>query len=864
MLKRSKALAVCITATAISAQTQAQAQNTGEPTEIEEVVVTGTLIEGIDPVGANVIGFNAEEIQETGASSGADIMRRVTLDGNFNSLPLLTADASIPFSPVKLRNLDPSSATLVLLDGNRVLPTGLSSFIDPDIFPAGILERVDIIPDGSSSTYGSDAVAGIVNFVTKKKVDGPSLSVRYGSGAGSYDTTDVNLTGGLDWDGGSMVASYAYSDRSVLLGKDLDYRMEDLSAFGGSDQRSGSCNPGTITVDRGFFGPPGVYPLPGTIEGPPNLCSNHDYNSYFPEQERHSLFTSLTHEIAEGVELDLLAYWSQSDRVTFEPDNSRSTGTITAANPFFSPREGESAHDVAFSYEDVFGAGRENFSDYKSWQVIPTLHLDFSEDWSVRTTINLGHNDFGFDAPSLNGEAQAAALMSADPATALNPYNPATTNANVLEEIGNFGTRSDSEYDLASVGAVFEGKLMDNSAGEVRLAFGAEFRKEEFSSSQVTGPNGAALMPIEAEAERDITSVFGELYVPITDTLELSLAARFDDYDDVGDTTNPKLGVSWTPNDKFRLRGSWGTSFQAPDLSSQSQASLYDVIPVSPFPKIPEDDNFFNFLRPTIILAGTHELEPEESENFTLGADFNITDNLTASLTYFNIYYEKQVDQNASFFFTSSYYENPANAPFFLLDEQVTTPQAIRDRYGDHPVPGFGSLETVFFLFGTPYVVTDQRKQNFGTYDTDGIDFSVDWVRELGSGVIDASLSGSYFLSKDWELVEGSGFVDTLKEGRFGTPQNSLNMTGSLGWESGPLYVSGTVYYRDGADVGPESIDSFTTLSLFGRYRLNDNWTLTVNVDNVLDEDPPFRVREDGVAYISMPRLVQFGIAAQF
>ncbi|BFM07363.1 TonB-dependent receptor plug domain-containing protein [Halioxenophilus aromaticivorans] len=847
---------IALASTVASGLSQAQ-EETSSVDNLEEVVVTGTLIKGIKPVGSPVMGFTEEDIKETGAVSASDLLRRSALVPDFNSVPEPTTDASIPFQPISLRGLEPNPATLTLLNGHRLVPSGIGAvWVDPSIIPTSMLERVDIVPDGSSSIYGSDAAAGIVNFGTRESIDGTKVNLRYGEGAGSYDTLDFDITSGLNWAGGSLVASFAHEERSALLGKDLDYRIEDLTPYGGEDLRSRQCSPGNVTVGDTS------YPLPGNTAGEPNICSDNGDLSFFPQQDRDTVFLSVSQTVNDRVSFDVLTYWSQVERTIFDPDNARSDGTITEANPYFESRAGETEHNVTYSYADVFGSARGNNSDSTSWQIIPELEIALAGDWTANAALNYGKNNYDFITNRINSTAESAALAATDIANALNPYDIAATNADVLAQIANYRESDSAEHELASLRVIFDGSIAQLDAGAVKLAVGGEFRQEEFSLKRLVGPRGGDQSGRSSGAEREVHSVFGEVYVPVTENLELSLSARYDDYDDFGDTTNPKIGFTWQAADAVIVRGSWGTSFSAPELSALGQEQRYELfLPFSPFRAA--DSAFFpDFFMPSFLVGGTTKLEAEESENWTLGVDIDVTENLTFNLTYFDILFENRVDQNAGFFFGPEYYDDPTNQDYFILQPQ--TAEEVIAQFGDLPVEGFPSLQAMFDIFGAPYVVSDQRKQNVGSYDVNGIDFSLDWGKPVGEGILTARLGGTYMFSKKKENVKGAGFYETLDEGDFSRPRNALNATASLGWSAGPLNISGTLYHKGGSDVGDESIDSYTTLSLFGSYAINDSWLLGLNIDNATDEDPPFRLVEDGVAYFAMPRTMSLSISANF
>ena len=151
-----------------------------------------------------------------------------------------------------------------------------------------------------------------------------------------------------------------------------------------------------------------------------------------------------------------------------------------------------------------------------------------------------------------------------------------------------------------------------------------------------------------------------------------------------------------------------------------------------------------------------------------------------------------------------------------------------------------------------------------GAYEVDGLDYSVQYFTDVALGELDVNFSGTYIMNRDKENVKGAGFNDTLTQGDFNSPISALNSVATVGLRNGDFYVSGTVFYRGKAEVGAETIDSYTTLSLFASYDINMDTQVSFNIDNVLDQDPPFRLIDEGVAYKSMGRFMSVSLRTKF
>lgn len=224
------------------------------------IVVTGTLIRGEAPVGATPIAVGAERIQETASISANELLASIPQVTNyFNNVPV--ADLAIAANQIQItrpdiRNISApnaaSSATLVLVDGHRIATAGTSqASVDPDVIPIGAIERVDIVTEGGSATYGADAVAGVINFVTRRRFDGVDMDAKYGF-ADDYWQFSANGTVGKDWGTGSAYVSYSFSKSDDLFGRDRGFiRRVDYSAqpYAGLSRQ---CDLPNLTVNSVF------------------------------------------------------------------------------------------------------------------------------------------------------------------------------------------------------------------------------------------------------------------------------------------------------------------------------------------------------------------------------------------------------------------------------------------------------------------------------------------------------------------------------------------------------------------------------------------------------------------------------------
>jgi len=754
---------------------------------------------------------------------------------------------------------------LVLMNGHRLVGAGiLQTSVDPSVIPPDAIERVEVIPDGGSSIYGSDAIGGVINFILRKRYDGLGINARYGF-ADDYQTFDANAIAGKDWGTGSIFVSYSYAWHDNLLGIDRDYATANNVPRGGIDNRSTACPLTNITIGTT------TYAMPGRAPGSLNRCDQTDYADIYPREKRHSVFASLTQQLNDSIDFSATAYWSKRDTVTRTAQGTQS-GTITAANPFFSPIGAELSQSVAFAFDSVFGPSNVSPGSFTSYGVTPTMDFELGGGWQLRTLANFGRSENVSTEDSINATAVTNALAGTTPATALNPYNLSATSPSILAAINDFVNYGDADQELAEGRVVLDGALFHLAGGDVRLAVGAEYHYEDIRSFTGSGPKDA-IVGAGSFADRDVKSLFGELLVPLVGagnrspglySLEISGSVRYDDYSDVGGTTNPKIGITYRPIEALTLRGNYGTSFHAPSLADlgKSVDSRVQVIPFSPF-RAPNSSPF-DILRPTMAIAGGNaNLRPETADTWSLGFDLKpaALRGFVASATYYNVRFKDAISVPP---FTSPIlFTDPNYASFYILNPTLAQATAAAGNLRIDGVPSLAAL----YAFSSPYVLFLAQRANLGAVNTDGIDFNLAYAHDTSFGSVNASFAGTYTLKRETQAVQGGPFSDDLDNG-FGRFQ----FVATLGGKVGDLAARATLNHRSGfplLGVLPQTrVSAFNTVDLFLAYDLGDllkNTLLTLNVDNILDQDPPYLNNSTGYTNGStLGRLISFGVRTRF
>jgi iron complex outermembrane receptor protein len=833
-----------------------------------DIVVTGTLLKGVAPVGTNVLSVSRSAIVASGVTSSNDLLADIPQVSNFfNSTPKVNEDIGGPTLRPNIRNLPLSggATTLVLLNAQRLVGVGILQTVpDVTIIPPGALERVEVVPDGGSSTYGSDAIGGVINFITRHNLDGLEINGKAGLGD-HYKTADANVTFGKTWDTGSFLVSYQYAQHTNIEGRFRDYVTQDLTGSGGQDYRSTACGQPNVIAD-------GVnYALPSFTAGSVNRCDNSDYADIYPSETRHSVFASFSKQLNDSFEIGVDGLWSTRLTTTHTPQ-SQTVGTITDANPYFRSINGETLQTVRFGYDPILGREKKSYPRISAWELMPHLSYDFGQSWELKVLGNYGRSYSKVVQPITNPTAQEEALAATDIENALNPYNLAATNPAVLDRITDWQNYADSRQELISESAIADGELFSLPGGAVHLAFGGENRYEWISAVSAPGTREDTRHGERLSAGRTIRSAFGELLVPVfgpsngftgMERLELSASVRYDHYSDVGSTTNPKFGVTYKPFHDLSLRGNYGTSFNAPSLADTVAGVGSRAIIVSNSsnraPGSPDSD----FDRRTIIIAGGNpDLVPQTANTYSIGGDYtpSFVPGLRASLTYYYVKFKNAI--SLAPYGSPSIYTIPGFKSFYTLNPTI---EQTREILGNLPLDGLSSIDALYANGQSPYVILDARRNNLGSVTIDGLDFNLTYNRATSFGSVNAAIGGTYTLDRHSRPIAGAELVNDLATGT-----SRLQLTGNIGATVGRVTGQLTAYRSSGFKIvgydNQNRLGSFTNVDLYLACRLNPTpllkeTSVTLNVDNLFGTNPPFLNAPNGYGNGStLGRVVSIGI----
>jgi iron complex outermembrane receptor protein len=867
--------------------------------QLEEVVVTGTLIRGAAPTGSNVISVSQQDVAASGVTTTSQLLATVPQIANmFNGLPQIPIGSGTQLQVIRpnLRNTPAGNtttgaATLILVDGHRLVGVGVKqNSPDPDALPPGSIERVEVVTDGGSSTYGADAIGGVINFITRRKFDGIQVGARQGW-ADNYKTFDTSITAGTDLGNGSIYGSYNYAKHDNLLGGSRSY-VKDINWTTGLPVQLQCDQPNVqIGINAPQFGLTArTVPYPG-LSGSPNVCDDSKYASLYPAEQRHSFMVGLSQDFSSAVKFDLRAFYTTRSSLSISGP-SRATTAVPYGTPAFVASQfpfppvqpfltlfGQSA---LYDFAPVFGnSSAHTINRFEELGITPTITWDINSNWQLRGMVNYGDSKSSFSASDLNSTAITAAVA----AGTLNPYNLTAASPAVLANIQNWEVPGDAKDKITNLRVIVDGALATLPGGKLRLAAGAEYLKDDFSQRLSGGGVIGSLASIPVgEYSRNVKSAFVELQVPIVGAgnamtglraLDLSLSGRYDKYTDFGNTTNPKFGLAYKPLDWVTVRGNWGKSFNPPTpvdrLNARTTQTAFVPIPFPADPSRPATDS-----GSTIVLLGADpNLRPQTAKTYSFGMDIEppILKGLRASASYYSIDYKDALAQ-PPIFSSSAFFPN-----FAQYATQRPTAAQIQAWVAQASVVDPSSAACAANPAScTIYELIDFRTYNLSSVKLSGIDFNVSYSQDTSFGSIDGRVGGNKQVTHYSKSSATAAPSDDLFTG-----QPVFTMTTTIGANIHNLRAQATLNHTGGYNVTRTStllqdhVSSFSVLNLFFNYDLNGNgvWqglAVSLSVNNAMDQSPPVLRSPAGLGTLggyatnagTVGRLLQVGINKKF
>ena len=820
-----------------------------QPAPMQRVEITGSSIKRLaSETSLPITTLRASDFAKQGLTTAQDVLNTIPMNqssqGSSQSVGAGTGGRAV----ADLRGLG-GDKTLVLLNGRRLANHPFfADTVDLNIIPVAALERVEVLRDGASAIYGTDAIGGVINFITKKSVKGGAVTfeafepLRSGGGAEQR----LNLLGGwgdLNADGYSMFGVIDWHQQTALRAIDRVYAKTGIRPEFGVSQTSGTPFPANFFSDNGISGNPyfasGCRP-PVSFPSTTNSTCRYDFTrdiDLIPKTNQLSILGRFNRKFGPDHTGAIEYLHSRSTNVSrVAPPPMANIGiTMFGTSPFY---PGGSAGVPAFpgltgepldiSWRPLETGRRQQFDASMSDRLLASLEGNLN-GWDYNTGIS--HSVGRANSAFTGGYVIDQRIIDGVGAGILNPFGPQTPAG--LAYLNNsllIGRFLNARINSSAADFHASRDLMNLPAGPLGFAIGAEYRHDKATyrvnrglASQASSSGYADAL--DQEGSRNIWAIFSEVNVPIVKDLELNVAGRYDRYSDVGGRFDPKVALRYQPTKQVLLRGSYNKGFRAPTLFDLfgPQTVTFTSDPYNdprlcpggvPIPGA--NPNIACNQQQNIQQGGNPNVRPEKSRTYSVGIVLEPTTTFTVSADYWDIKLKDQIN---------------------ALAEQTI--------FGD-PVK-YASLFH-YNAAGTRLDFVSAVTTNLGEVKTRGLDLSFLWRLPRNPwGNFTLNLDGTYVNKYEYQNERGGPFTQNAGRYADATPVFRWRHNLQLSWGMGDWNINlanrYNSHYIDQNKVAPEfarTVKHWSMWTLSGTYTGNKNVDFTAGIKNLLDEDPPY------------------------
>lgn len=862
--------------------------------ETQRVEITGSAIRRIDAESAlPVVVLKAEDIKRSGVTSTVDLFNKLPTIQGATGESASVGGTTFGFSGVSIHGVG-ESRTLVLLNGHRLTLfggqtlTGFAAGFDLNAIPVSAIERVEVLTDGASALYGADAVAGVVNFITKRDFREGDVTVGLSAPKGGAKEKRFSLSkgfGSLDRDGYNLMLTFAHDERTKLDSTSRDYASTGRVFFSANgknyrfQQFSASPIPANATDDAGNLISP-YYKANGkcpdktfhVIDGTDDYCGFDFVGELeiYPVRKRDSGMASLTTRVGEHeLRADLLvSQTKQTSRIAPVP------GAITIP----------AGSDLFNKYLAPLGITQDSTAFYRLYDLGKRTNDDKADFFDLSLSARGLFMGMDYEAAYNHSESKVASNISGYPgALALS----ALRKSGLLDPFVGVGQQSAAALDairktsyngywdggkgiLDTVSARFSRDVGKLDGGAIQLAVGANANTEKFQTMPSLFAQGLLADPVAGtlcngttvkcdqrfgdaaakppySAKRNSYGLFGEMVFPVIKNLELSAAVRHDHYDDFGSADTVKASFKWKAASTLMVRGSVGTGFHAPTVSQVSSPQQAYGVTSDKYTCTTEMKDVATSLGAVCqpgsrqydqFAGGNSNLKPEKSVQGTLGIRFEPTRDISLGADLWHV---------------------GINDAFGQLTEQLVFANA--KQYAN------SWTTKVDVGTGINYLSFKADNKNLGNYYATGLDLDFTGRLKTGVGDLNSQLTLTYMIREDQQLIKSGAYysaigdynnnlgtvtfrykgrwANTLKMGAF---THTLGVNVKSGYRDQEktvdvLDASGNVTSSEKIRL---SIGTYTTADWQTQWAVMKSLSLSVGVLNLFNEKPPFSLATSG------------------
>ena len=864
----------------------------------QRVEVTGSAIRRIDAESSLPVQvLKREDIERTGATSTVDLLRRLPAVQGSTGESASVGGSTYGFSGVSIHNVG-ETRTLVLLNGHRLALfggqtlTGFAAGMDLNALPVSAIERVEILTDGASALYGADAIAGVVNFITKRDTTAGEVNIGFSRPDGGAHEKRASITkgfGSLADDGYNVVFTLARDERTALRSTDRDFASSGKVLFsnGGKNYRfqqySASTIPGNVSNDAGNLINPYLIAngqcAPQSFrvtDGADDFCG-FDFVStleIYPVRDRESAFVSGTKQLGNH-QLFADVLWSrtkQTSRIAPVPGGISIPAGSALAQKYLEPL---GIQEDSTAFYRLYDLGARASKDEVNFYDIALGSKGTIDKWDYEATYTRSQSRA---KSNISGYPGALALAKLRASGLLDPFVlPGQQTAEATQAIQGVnynGYWDGGKSQLDTVQVRGSTQLWNLPGGPMGLAVGANFNKEKFTNLPSLFAQGRLADPVAGvlcdendpalacdqrfgdaaakvpySASRKSWGLFSEVSLPVAKQLELTAAVRYDHFSDFGRATTAKAAFRWNPTPQVLVRGSVGSGFHAPTVpqvkaSPESYGVTSGKYNCASSPELQQQAAAQGAeCRPgsqqyDVVAGGNANLKPEKSRQATLGIVVEPIRQLSVGVDYWFVGIRDSFGQLAE----QTVFANPnqySGAWTSQLD--VGT--------------------------GKRYLAFNQGNLNLGKEYYSGVDFNIQHRAKTPVGDLNTSATATYMLRQKQQLEPNGtyyspigvnsddlGTVSFRWQGRIqstlkaGAWDHTLGMNFKTGYKDQTTEVE--VLDANGNVTGTEDIrlrvKRYYTFDWQSAWTFRKDMTLTLGLLNIFDRDPPFTLSTSG------------------
>ncbi len=779
----SRAVMISLAATSVTS-IQAFAQEGAE--EVERIAVTGSRINRTDIETASpVTVISSDFISKSGYTSVEEILSMQPAAAGM-SLGSTSNNGSGGSATVNLRGMG-VQRTLVLMNGRRMVAsgTGADSSVDLNTIPVSMIQSIEILKDGASAVYGSDAIAGVVNIITKKDYQGTEISADGSiTDKGDGESGGISILHGSEVAGGNLVVGLQYSNRGEVIQSDRDFVPPGESSY----------------IPEGTLG--GL--VPDGEGGFVPRDSSYDYTTSSYAQtpnELFSLFSSYTTEVANDTELNVdFMYTRRESNQQMAPQPAAiDLDTSMLDDKYagqFKDENGNVPEELLYKRRMTDAGPRIYGQETDTYRASIGLTGFLSNDSQWDMSATYGRND----AKDSVGNSIHAGNMEQSIYQHQDMWfkNDGITNEFLADEGIMYTEQNEGGNEQFTLAAGFSGV----NESDIGYAVGVESRFESgyYTPDLITqAGESTAAQQDPTEGNYSVQSIYGEISVPVTDSFTVEAATRYDNYSTFGGAATWKLGATYNITDGLMLRAVAATGFRAPSVSELygGNSGSFDYL----------DDPWGNAEDSQILVnyVGDEDLKPEESESFTAGVVWEITEGLSTTMDYWQFDITNAISR-------------------------VNLQAEMNKCYAGDTM----ACETINISPAGDLSDMTSTLTNIGQQNTSGIDWNISYA----TGIFKVMLDTTYLLEFEEDGISYEGTIDG-NMGGYSQLKSNLTVSADLTEDWNLLYTANYIQGMEGNAWG----DAYTTDDVIYHnvstaYHINDSWQVTGGIKNLFDTEP--------------------------